>query len=304
MAASGQSNWRYPAQGIIPVPYHHTMLADRHRCRAFEEAIARVVRPGDVVFEAGAGTGLLSYFAARRARKVYAVEADPSVAALGRALIQRNGLEGRVEYRHGLAQEQLPPEPVDVVIGEMLHVALAVEQQVPVLNAVRQGLDAAHPGHPYRVVPAAAVTYCQLVEANFDFYGYEAPFTRLGSSYVADPSIRPLSGLETYHLADFGQIVAPRIAGSCIVTTTAAGIVNAVRLCTQAIMVEPAGEQRQPDGAAGEPEEVLDWYLNFLVIPLPQAFPAREGDTFTVSIDYEAGCVLEQIQLDVSPARS
>ena len=71
---------------------HRTMICDRVRTEAFRRAIDSVVRPGDVVLDVGAGSGILSVFAARAgAARVYAVERT-TVAVLAQELAAANGV--------------------------------------------------------------------------------------------------------------------------------------------------------------------------------------------------------------------
>ena len=80
---------------------HRTMICDRVRTEAFRRAIDSVVRPGDIVLDVGAGSGILSVFAARAgAARVYAVE-QTSVAVLAQELAAANGVAEIVQVIHG-----------------------------------------------------------------------------------------------------------------------------------------------------------------------------------------------------------
>jgi len=78
-------------------PYlHERMLLDKIRCDAYREAIQGTVKPGDVVVDLGAGTGLLSFFAAQAgARHVYAIEMS-GIAEVAAELIEANGFRDRI----------------------------------------------------------------------------------------------------------------------------------------------------------------------------------------------------------------
>ena len=85
------------------------MIRDRVRTEAFRRAIESVVRPGDVVLDVGAGSGILSLFAARAgAACVYAVERT-TVAAVAQGLAAANGVAEIVQVFHGDVMEiELP----------------------------------------------------------------------------------------------------------------------------------------------------------------------------------------------------
>ncbi|HEV2918346.1 MAG TPA: 50S ribosomal protein L11 methyltransferase, partial [Actinomycetota bacterium] len=74
------------------IAVHRTRICDRVRIEAFRRAIDSMVRPGDIVLDIGAGSGILSMFAARAgAARVYAVERT-TVAVLAQELAAANGV--------------------------------------------------------------------------------------------------------------------------------------------------------------------------------------------------------------------
>jgi SAM-dependent methyltransferase len=99
---------------------HVLMLSDGVRCEAFRHALAKCVKPGDVVLDVGAGTGILSLFAVQAgARKVYAVE-RARIVKLTRQLLTVNGAEERVKIVRGDMATVRLPEQVDVIVSEWM----------------------------------------------------------------------------------------------------------------------------------------------------------------------------------------
>jgi SAM-dependent methyltransferase len=99
---------------------HRWMLRDLERNEAYRRAIAHVVKPGDVVLDVGAGTGILSIFAAAAgARRVYAVERT-TIADVARQLIESNGYSACIEVLQSDLEEVTLPEKVDVIISEWM----------------------------------------------------------------------------------------------------------------------------------------------------------------------------------------
>lgn len=116
---------------------HRLLVADEVRTRAFYDSIRATVRSEDVVLDVGAGSGILSLFAARAgASRVYAVERAPGAAALARRLVAVNGLADVVHIIEAEAAAAVLPEPVDVIVSEWLGVYGVDENMLaPVLLA-------------------------------------------------------------------------------------------------------------------------------------------------------------------------
>jgi SAM-dependent methyltransferase len=99
---------------------HRSMIGDRIRTEAFRRAIRSAVRPGDVVLDVGAGSGILSVFAAQAgAARAYAVE-QTSIAVFAQELAAANGVADIVRVLQGDVMDIELPERVDVIVSEWL----------------------------------------------------------------------------------------------------------------------------------------------------------------------------------------
>lgn len=102
------------------VDEHRQYLADPHRLQAFERAIAATVKPGDVVIDLGAGTGILGLLACRAgAARVYAID-DGGIIELARSLCRANGFADRVVFVKGLSTRVTLPEKANVVVADQI----------------------------------------------------------------------------------------------------------------------------------------------------------------------------------------
>lgn len=119
--------------------YHRRMLGDVHRVAAYERALRALIRPGDVVLDLGAGTGLLSMLAARRGARVHAVESMP-IAAAARRLVADNGLSDRVAVHHADIRALEPIEPVDLIVSDFMGRFLVDDMMLQAMDAALRWL--------------------------------------------------------------------------------------------------------------------------------------------------------------------
>ena len=96
------------------------MIGDSVRTEAYKKAIFETVA-GLVVVDVGAGTGILSIFAAEAgAKHVYAIEAS-DIVKVCRDQVRSRGLNSKIEIIHAKAEEvPLLQKTADVMVSEWI----------------------------------------------------------------------------------------------------------------------------------------------------------------------------------------
>lgn len=108
------------------------MMQDYVRTATYQRAIFdnSVDFEGKVVLDVGAGSGILSFFAAQAgAAKVYAVEAS-SMAQHATSLVKANGMSAKIKVVAGKIEDIDLPEKVDVIISEPMGYMLLNERML------------------------------------------------------------------------------------------------------------------------------------------------------------------------------
>ena len=123
------------------IDYYRGILDDPVRQAAFQKAVNRAVRPGNVVVDLGCALGNFSVYACRAgAARVYAVEAA-GIIGVAREVVKANGFGDRVTFLRGRSTSLEVPERADVVIFEDFATTLVSPGVVAtVTDAVRRWL--------------------------------------------------------------------------------------------------------------------------------------------------------------------
>ena len=274
---------------FIPLHYHHNMLMDQNRMENFKAAIEYHVFPGAKVLELGGGTGVLSWFAAQTASHVYCVELNPDLVKEARRLLAKNRHGDRVEVIQADAFEYLPPEPVDTVICEMIHVGMLREKQVQVIENFKQRYRekfGAIVGDKLPIfIPEAVLMAVQPLQQVYDFSGYQAPIIQfqLPGQFSADT--QELGQTALYSLIDFQEDQSLIIKADVYVNIEKSGKLTTLRFITKnvlAILQNNSG--------------TIDWLNHYMLLPLEQAFDVMEGDQIHIQFEHRTGASIGALQ--------
>lgn len=270
---------------FIPVHYHHNMLMDQNRMHSFKSAIHYAVKPGATVLDLGGGTGVLSFFAAQAASKVYCVEFNPDMVREARKFLALNPNGHKVEVIHADAFDYLPPEPVDVVICEMIHVAMLREKQVEVIESFKRRYLAKFGGPLPVFLPEAVIMAAQPIEQEYDFEGFYAPIVQFQETGVVYPGTVELAQPAVYSLIDFSQPVDNVFAWEGGIVAERSGTLNAMRFITKNVLA-----------IVQEESNTIDWLNHYMTLPLAQPVKVEAGDLVHVAFQYRAGGSIPSLQ--------
>jgi len=120
---------------------HRSMLSDSFRVSQYKRAIDESVKKGDIVIDAGSGTGLLAVLAAKAgAKKVYAIEAS-NYAKIAKKTAFDSGVSKKIEVIQDDFSRVKLPEKVDVLITETFGSLIFNEGAAPDLkNCIKKNL--------------------------------------------------------------------------------------------------------------------------------------------------------------------
>lgn len=159
---------------------HHLLLSDLPRLRAYREAFRRLLRPGAVVVDLGAGTGILGLLALKAgAARVYAVEKHP-IHKLGRWLARENGVEERLRFVTADIRRARIPERVDWIVSDLVGLLGADPEMSECIVSSRRFLK---PGGGF--LPGRSRVWAGLVRAPGLFARHVRPGRGLGVSLGA-----------------------------------------------------------------------------------------------------------------------
>ncbi len=269
---------------FIPLHYHHNMLNDNNRMKGFKEAINLVVKPGAKVLELGGGTGVQSFFAAQKAQKVYCVERNPELVSAARSFLAKNINGDKIEVIQADALHYLPPEPVDVVICEMLHTGLLREKQMPVIDSFKKRYLEKFGGPLPIFVPEASIQAVQPIEQNFYFENFYAPTILFQDPYAIHERSKSLGNPEVFQLLSYADPFNQTCHWDGEIIMAENGQLNALRLITKNILAVNMLTY-----------STIDWHTQYIIFPLFVPLKVTKGDHVSIRFSYQGGAPLNAL---------
>jgi protein arginine N-methyltransferase 1 len=263
------------------------MITDAPRMDAYIAALEQSVRPGCVVLDIGAGTGIFSLLACRLgARRVYAVEPDDALQT-AREIAAANGYADRIEFIQDISTRITLPERADVIISDLRGVLPLYQHHLPSIADARARLLA--PGGV--LIPRRDTLWAAVVESPAAYqrlirlpagpvYGFDMqPARRLTANTWGRVSLTSealLAAPQRIAILDYTSWTDPDLEARPTWRVQRPGTVHGLLLWFDAGLSEGIGFSNAP----GQPSLIYGQAF----FPLVEPMMVEEGDTVSARL--------------------
>lgn len=250
-------------EGIFGFPYHMEMISDRERVTQCQRALDYVLKPDMTLCELGCGTGIFSIYAAKRCKKVYAIEVDDSVINIARKNAENNNIIDKIQFLHEdvLKLSSLPDNSkVDAIFCEMMSIWCINEPQVPIMNHARRFL--LKKGGV--TIPRKIINNVELGNIDYIFHGVELKASLPQFSGIRPPRIMTES--KVFNVIDFNSNVPTKVDYSIRLKALVSGRINCARLAS-IVQFAPSVNFYSTDSL-----------MPITIVPLRREIDVEEGD--------------------------
>lgn len=116
------------------------MITDHPRMRAYAAALKNAVKPGSVVIDIGAGTGIFTLLACRfGAASVTAIEPNPAIH-VARTTVNANDFTDCVRFFQGLSTDLTVDQRADVIVSDLRGILPLLQFHIPSIVDARERL--------------------------------------------------------------------------------------------------------------------------------------------------------------------
>ena len=264
-----------------------SMIADRVRVAAYEEALRKTVRKGAVVVEIGTGPGIFAVLACQLgAGRVFAIEPS-EIIQVAREVAAANGCPGKIEFFEGVSNRVTLPRRADVIVSDLRGVLPLFQRHIPdIVDARRRFLA---PGGA--LIPRKDTVWAAIAEAPKPYGEVVDPWDKnvLGQNLgparllalndvqkVRTTPDQLLTGHKLWTTLDYANVENHNVRGNLKWTVERAGIGHGIVVWFDAELAEGVGFSNAP----GTSETVY----GSLFFPWAQPVPLTKGQTVCVSI--------------------
>ena len=251
---------------MIFTSYHHNLTLDQERLAGFYEAIQNVK---GIVYDIGAGSGILTTWAAPYANFIYSVEMDRNISKVTELFLK--DLKN-VSFINGDAQKIDFPKKADYILCEMLDTALIDEEQVPVLNSILKYLN-----KNGKIIPYGIINGVEPVNSKTDHICYHEN---------QNPHHQVLGPLNIYSQYRFGKYIDLKANFKLRLKITAKGLFTGIKITTFTLIT--------PNIICG-PTSMMNPPL---IIPT-EKLKVNSGDEIKLELNYQMGGGLDTIQTSI-----